>query len=327
MTESYRIVAAKEGGPEVLERRPMDVPSPGEGEVLIRQTAISLNFLDTYFRSGLYPWPDGADRVPGADAAGVVEAVGAGVADLAEGDRIAYTLPVGAYATHRIAPADRMVKVPEGVSDEVAAASMVKGLTAYYLLHRTFAVQPEHRVLFHAAAGGVGSIAGQWLKHIGATSIGTAGGPAKCEKARGLGYTHVIDYDAEDFVERVKKITNGEGVHVVYDGVGQATYPKSLDCLRRLGMFVTFGNASGAIENFSLQDIASRGGLFATRPSLFNYMATRPELNEAAEALFARLADGSIRIDIEQRWPLAEAAEAHRALEARETTGSTILTP
>ena len=322
----YRIIAKGAGGPEVLKREEFTASNPGNGEIRIRQTAISLNYLDTYFRSGLYPWPEGADHVPGADASGVVEAVGEG-ADFAEGDRVCYTFPVGAYASHRTIPAARAVRIPDGVSDEVAACSMVKGMTAFYLLHRTFKVEPKHTVLFHAAAGGVGSIAGQWLKHIGATSIGTAGGPEKCAQAKALGYTHTIDYKSEDFVARVKEITGGEGVHVVYDGIGKDTYPKSLDCLRRLGMFVTFGNASGAIDNFSLKDIASRGGLFATRPSLFNYIATREEMDEAADALFARLADGTIKIDVNQTYPLAEAAEAHRALHARETTGSTVLVP
>lgn len=323
---AYRMVATAAGGPEVLTREDFTPADAGKGEIRIRQTAISLNYLDTYFRSGLYPWPEGADHVPGADASGVVEAVGED-ADFAEGDRVCYTLPVGAYASHRVIPAARAVRIPDGVSDDVAACSMVKGMTAFYLLHRTFKVGPEHSVLFHAAAGGVGSIAGQWLREIGCTSIGTAGGSEKCAQAKALGFTHVIDYKAEDFVARVREITGGAGVHVVYDGIGKDTYPKSLDCLRRLGMFVTFGNASGAIENFSLKDIASRGGLFVTRPSLFNYIATREELDEAANALFARLSDGTIKIDINQEYALTDAAEAHRALEARETTGSTVLIP
>lgn len=324
---AYRILADGTGGPEVLKRESFEPGQPGEGQLLLRHTAVGLNYLDTYFRSGLYPWPPGADPVPGGEAAGVVEAVGPGVSGFAEGDRVGYTLPVGAYCSHRIVPADRMIKLPDGVSDEVAAASILKGLTAHYLLNRTFAVKPEHTVLFQAAAGGVGLIAGQWLKHIGATAIGTAGGAEKCALALDNGYTHVIDYNAKDFVAEVDALTGGEKCHVVYDGVGQDTYPKSLDCLRRLGLFVTFGNASGAIGNFDLKDIASRGGLFATRPSLFNYIVTRGELEEAGNALFGLIADGTIKVAVNQTYQLENVAEAHRALHARETTGSTVLVP
>lgn len=324
---AYRIIAKGTGGPEVLTQEDIEVGAPGEGQLRLRHTAIGLNYLDTYFRSGLYPWPPNADPVPGGEAVGIVEAVGAGVTAFAEGDRVGYTLPVGAYASHRIVPADRMMHIPGGVSDDIAAASILKGLTAHYLLTRTFKVQPEHTVLFQAAAGGVGLIAGQWLKHIGATAIGTAGGDAKCKLAAAHGYTHVIDYKDGDFVAAVDHLTKGEKCHVVYDGVGKDTYPGSLDCLRRLGMFVTFGNASGAIESFSLKDIASRGGLFATRPSLFNYIVTREELDEGASALFGLIADGTIKVAVNQTYPLAEAAEAHRALQARETTGSTVLIP
>ncbi len=324
---AYRIIADGTGGPEVLKREEVEVGAPGKGELRLRHTAVGLNYLDTYFRSGLYPWPPNAEPVPGGEAVGIVEAVGEGVSGFAEGDRVGYTLPIGAYASHRIVPADRMMHIPEGVSDEVAAASILKGLTAHYLLTRTFAVKPEHTVLFQAAAGGVGLIVGQWLKHIGATAIGTAGGEEKCKLALAHGYTHVIDYKDGDFVGAVEHLTGGEKCHVVYDGVGQATYPGSLDCLRRLGMFVTFGNASGAIENFSIKDIASRGGLFATRPSLFNYIVTREELDEGASALFGLIADGTIKVAVNQTYSLAEAAEAHRALHARETTGSTVLIP
>lgn len=324
---AYRIFADGAGGPEVLKREEVDVGAPGEGQLRLRHTAVGLNYLDTYFRSGLYPWPPNAEPVPGGEAVGIVEAVGAGVTGFSEGDRVGYTLPVGAYTSHRIVPADRMMHIPEGVSDEVAASSILKGLTTHYLVTRTFPVKPEHTVLFQAAAGGVGLIAGQWLKHIGATSIGTAGGAEKCKLAAEHGYTHVIDYNDKDFVAEVDALTNGEKCHVVFDGVGKDTYPKSLDCLRRLGMFVTFGNASGPITNFDLKDIASRGGLFATRPSLFNYIVTREELDEAGAALFGLIADGTIKIAVNQTYPLAEAAEAHRALQARETTGSTVLIP
>lgn len=324
---AYRIVAKSAGGPEVLEREEFVCGAPGAGELRLRHTAVGLNYLDTYFRSGAYPWPPGADPVPGGEAVGVVEAVGEGVNGFAEGDRVGYTLPVGAYCSHRIVPADRMMHIPEGVSDEVAASSILKGLTAHYLLTRTFEVKPEHTVLFQAAAGGVGLIVGQWLKHIGATSIGTAGGSEKCALAAAHGYDHVIDYKADDFVAEVARLTNGEKCHVVYDGVGQDTYPGSLDCLRRLGMFVTFGAASGAIENFSIKDVASRGGLFMTRPSLFNYIVTREELDAGASALFGLIADGTIKVAVNQTYPLAEAAEAHRALQGRATTGSTVLVP
>ncbi len=311
----------------MLTREETEVGAPGEGQLRLRHTAVGLNYLDTYFRSGLYPWPPNAEPVPGGEAVGIVEAVGAGVADFKEGDRVGYTLPVGAYSSHRLVPADRMMRIPEGVSDEVAACSILKGLTAHYLITRTFPVKPEHTVLFQAAAGGVGLIAGQWLKHIGATVIGTAGGAEKCKLAAAHGYMHVIDYTNKDFVAEVEALTGGEKCHVVFDGVGNDTYPKSLDCLRRLGMFVTFGNASGPISNFDLKDIASRGGLFATRPSLFNYIVTREELDEGASALFGLIADGTIKIAVNQTYPLVDAAEAHRALQARETTGSTVLIP
>ena len=324
---AYRIVADGVGGPEVLTREDIEVGEPGEGQLRLRHTAVGLNYLDTYFRSGLYPWPPNAEPVPGGEAVGIVEAVGAGVDGFAEGDRVGYTLPVGAYTSHRIVPADRMMHIPEGVSEEVAACSILKGLTAHYLLTRTFPVKAEHTVLFQAAAGGVGLIAGQWLKHIGATAIGTAGGPEKCKLAAEHGYSHVIDYNDKDFVAEVDALTKGEKCHVVFDGVGQDTYPKSLDCLRRLGMFVTFGNASGPIKDFDLKDIASRGGLFATRPSLFNYIVTREELDEGASALFGLIADGTIKVPVNQIYPLAEAAEAHRALQTRKTTGSTVLIP
>ena len=324
---AYRIVAKEAGGPEVLTREEFEIGAPGAGELRLRHTAVGLNYLDTYFRSGLYPFPPNADRVPGGEAVGIVEAVGEGVTGFAEGDRVGYTIQFGAYTSHRIVPADRMMLIPDGVSDEVAACSILKGLTAHYLLNRTFKVGPEHTVLFQAAAGGVGLIVGQWLKHIGATAIGTAGGSEKCKLALAHGYTHVVDYKANDFVAAVTDLTKGEKCHVVYDGVGKDTYPGSLDCLRRLGMFVTFGAASGVIDNFTIKDIASRGGLFATRPSLFNYIVTREELDEGATALFGLIADGTIKIPVNQTYPLAEAAEAHRALQARETTGSTVLVP
>ena len=323
---AYRMIVREEGGPEALTREDFDPGQPGEGEVLLRHTAIGLNFLDTYFRSGLYPWPPGAEKVPGGEAAGVVEAVGAGV-DLKEGERVCYTLPVGAYASHRVVVADKLIRLPEGVSDEVAAAATLKGLTVHYLLERTFPVGPDHVVLFHAGAGGVGTLAGQWLNEIGCTSIATAGGPEKCQMAKDAGYGHVIDYNDRDVAEEVARITDGAKCHVVYDGVGKDTWTGSLDSLRRLGMMVSFGNASGPVPTVEVKDLASRGGLFFTRPSLFNYMATREELERGGEALFPRIADGRLKVDVRHRWPLADAAEAHRALEGRETTGSGVLLP
>ncbi|MCB9298870.1 MAG: quinone oxidoreductase [Lewinellaceae bacterium] len=323
----YAIRIHEPGGPEALQYEAIELPDPGPGEALIRHTAIGLNFVDTYFRSGLYAWPHQGPLIVGAEGAGEVLKTGAGVEGLAAGDRVAYTLPTGAYAQQRIVPAHRLVKIPAGVSDEVAAASMVKGLTAHYLLHRTFRVQPGQAILFHAAAGGVGSIAGQWAAALGATVIGTAGSDEKAALAKANGYHHVINYRTEDFVERVKEITGGRGVDVVYDSVGQDTYPGSLDCLRRLGMWVCFGQSSGVIRNFELSHLAQKGSLFATRPTLYSYIATREELEEGAGALFGAIEDGTVQVPVNQRFSLKEAAEAHRQLEGRQTTGSSVLIP
>ena len=317
----------KPGGPEAMKYEPIELSAPGTGEVLIRHTAIGLNFVDTYYRSGLYPWPDKGPLIVGAEGAGEVLETGKEVEGLRAGDRVAYTLPTGAYAEQRIVPAHRLVKIPDGVSSEAAAASMVKGLTAFYLLHRTFVVKPGHTVLFHAAAGGVGSIAGQWAAALGATLIGTAGSEEKVALAKANGYHHVINYRTEDFVERVREITDGQGVDVVYDSVGQDTYPHSLDCLKRLGIWVCFGQSSGVIQNFELGHLARKGSLFATRPSLFNYIVTREELEEAAGALFGAIKNGTVEIPIHQRFRLEEAAEAHRQLEGRKTTGASVLVP
>lgn len=315
------------GGPEAMQYEAIELPGPGPGEVLIRHTAIGLNFVDTYYRSGLYPWPHEGPLIVGAEGAGEVLETGKEVQGLKAGDRVAYTLPTGAYAEQRIVPAHRLVKIPEGISDEVAAASMVKGMTAFYLLHRTFAVKPGHTILFHAAAGGVGSIAGHWASSLGATLIGTAGSDEKVALARSNGYQHVINYRTEDFVERVKEITDGKGVDVVYDSVGQNTYPGSLDCLKRLGMWVCFGQSSGVIKNFELGHLARKGSLFATRPTLYNYIATREELQEAASALFRVIKEDTVEVPVNQRFSLKEAAEAHRQLEGRRTTGSSVLIP
>ncbi|GLK80731.1 quinone oxidoreductase family protein [Methylopila turkensis] len=314
------------GGPEVLTFEDVELPALKKGEAHIRHTAIGLNFIDVYHRTGLYP-----QQTPftlGSEGAGEVVAVGEGVTDVKPGDRVAYAGgPLGSYATERVIPADRLVKIPPSVADETAAAAMLKGMTAQYLIRRTFRVGPEHVILWHAAAGGVGQIASQWAAHLGATVIGTAGGPEKVALAKTRGCAHVIDYRSEDFVERVREITGGKGVDAVYDSVGKDTFPASLDCLRPRGIWVSFGQSSGPVEPFSIGLLAQKGSLFATRATLNHYTATRAELLETAEDLFGVIASGAVRIDIGARFPLADAAEAHRALEGRDTTGSTVLIP
>ncbi len=313
------------GGPEVLEWEEVTVGAPGPGEVRLRHAAVGLNFIDVYFRTGLY----GADVpfTPGLEASGVVEALGEGVSDLTVGDRVAYAAPpAGAYSEERLMPADRVVKVPEGVSNELAAAMMMKGMTAQYLLRRTYRVKAGDTILFHAAAGGVGLIACQWAKHLGATVIGTVGSDEKAELAAAHGCDHPIVYTRENFVERVKSITGGEGVPVVYDSVGKDTFMGSLDCLRPLGSMVIFGQSSGAVPPMDVGLLGAKGSLFLTRPSLMNYTARREDLVAAADALFQVVEKGAVKLEINQRFPLRKAADAHRALEARQTTGSTILT-
>lgn len=313
------------GGPAVLRLEDATIPDPGPGEALIRQTAIGVNFIDTYFRTGLYP--TALPFIPGAEGAGVVEAIGEGVADVRVGDRVAYVGSVGGYAEYRTFPADRLVPLPDGIDDRTAAAVLLKGLTVQFLLNSTFKVGPEHTVLFHAAAGGVGLIAGQWLRSIGCTAIGTAGSPEKCEDALRAGYTHVIDYRAEDFVARVGEITGGAKCHVVYDSVGRDTWAGSLDCLRMRGMMVSFGNASGAVPPIEVLTLSQKGSLFLTRPTLFHYMADRTDLLAAAADLFAMVSAGSIAVEIGQEFALAEASRCHEALAARTTRGSTVLVP
>ena len=320
------IAAQKPGGPEVLHAMDLPLPEPGPGEALVRHRAIGVNFIDIYFRSGLYPWPVERDLVLGSEAAGVIEALGEGVEDLEVGQRVAYTIPNGAYTEARVLEARHLVPLPDAISDEVAAASMLKGLTARYLLHDSYPAQKGETVLFHAAAGGVGLIAGQWLAAMGVNAIGTAGGPEKCALAREHGYAHVIDYKAEDFVARVREITEGAGVAASYDSVCRDTDPGSLEVLKTFGHFVSFGQSSGPVTDFSLADLA-RGSFTATRPVLFHFTNDRQWLLKAAGELFDLIGNGSIRININQRFPLAKAAEAHRALEARKTTGSTILIP
>src|SRR5918995_1444520 len=315
------------GGPEVLRFEQVEIGSPGPGQALIRQTAVGLNFIAVYFRSGLYP-PPSLPFTPGLEGAGVVEAVGEGVTEVEVGQRVAYAgPPIGAYAERRLMAADRLAAIPDGIADEQAAAMMLKGMTAHYLLRRTFRVQPGQTILFHAAAGGVGLIACQWAKHLGATVIGTVGSEAKAELARAHGCAHVIRYDRENVVARVREITGGKGVPVVYDSVGQATFESSLDCLAPLGILVSFGQSSGKIAPVDLGILSQKGSLYVTRPTLMTYTADRADLVATAKELFEVVQSGAVRILINQRFPLREAAEAHRALESRRTTGSTLLLP
>jgi len=313
------------GGPEVLKWEEVAVADPGPGEVRLRHAAVGLNFIDVYFRTGVY----GAQVpfTPGLEASGVVEAVGDGVSDLSIGDRVAYAgPPAGAYSEERLMPAHQVVKLPDGVSDEMAAAMMLKGMTARYLLRETYRVKAGDTILIHAAAGGVGLIACQWAKHLGATVIGTVSSDEKAELAAAHGCDHPIVYTRENFVERVKSITDGEGVPVVYDSVGKDTFMDSLDCLRPLGSMVIFGQSSGAPPPLEVGVLAAKGSLFLTRPTLVTYTAKREDLVATAQELFQVVQAGAVRLEINQRFPLREAAAAHRALEARETTGSTILT-
>ncbi|WP_306147186.1 MULTISPECIES: quinone oxidoreductase [unclassified Roseibium] len=315
------------GSADVLTWEYVEVGEPGPGEARIRHTAIGLNFIDTYFRSGLYPAPDGVPFIPGNEGAGIVQTVGEGVSHIKPGDRVAYVGPLGAYAQERIIPADRLVVVPDGIDDKAAAGMMLKGMTAQYLLRQTFNVGPETTLLFHAAAGGVGLIAGQWAAHLGATVIGTAGSQDKVDLAKANGYQHVINYRTENFVERVKEITNGKGCDVVYDSVGKDTYPGSLDCLKPRGLWVSFGQSSGPIQDFNLALLAQKGSLFATRPTLFSYIATREQLEMTSGDLFDVVSKGIVKIAVNQEYRLADAVQAHTDLEGRKTTGTTVLIP
>ncbi len=326
MSKTQAVSFSKTGGPEVFEFVDIDLPPPSSGEVQIRHAAIGLNFIDVYFRTGLYKAPH-LPFVTGKEAAGTVTVVGPGVTDFAVGDRVAYAGSDGAYSVERNIETKHLVKVPDGISLETAAAMMLKGMTAEYLLRRTFKVGPETVLLFHAAAGGVGQIAGQWAKALGATVVGTAGSDEKVKIALDHGYDHVINYKTENFLDRVREITGGKGVDVVYDSIGRDTFPQSLDCLKRLGMFVSFGQSSGPIEDFSLAMLAQRGSLFATRPTLFSYIATAEELKDCANALFAVVLSNKVRININQTYPLREVGRAHADLESRRTTGTTLLIP
>ncbi|WP_192245074.1 quinone oxidoreductase family protein [Mesorhizobium silamurunense] len=325
MSKAVRIHA--HGGPEVLTYEDADPGQPGAGQILIRHTAIGLNFIDVYHRSGLYPPPGGFPLIPGGEAAGVVLAVGAEVDWLKPGDRVAYAVNVGAYSEERVIAADRVVKVPDGISDEQAAAMMLKGMTAEYLLRRTYKVKAGDTILYHAAAGGVGLILGQWAKHLGATMIGTASSADKIELAKAHGFDHVINYKEQDFVAGVAAITGGKKCDVVYDSVGNDTFPASLDCLRPLGMFVSFGQSSGPIPPFSMSLLAQKGSLYATRPTIFVYNAKREDLVASAEALFDVVLSGAVEIKINQRYALKDAAQAQSDLEGRKTTGTSILIP
>ncbi|MGV2975950.1 quinone oxidoreductase family protein [Roseibium alexandrii] len=315
------------GSAEVLTWEHVELGEPGPGEARIRHTAIGLNFIDTYFRSGLYPAPDGVPFIPGNEGAGIVQTVGDGVSHIKPGDRVAYVGPLGAYAQERIIPADRLVVIPDGIDDKAAAGMMLKGMTAQYLLRQTFNVGPETTLLFHAAAGGVGLIAGQWAAHLGATVIGTAGSQEKVDLAKANGYEHVINYRTENFVERVKEITGGKGCDVVYDSVGKDTYPGSLDCLKPRGLWVSFGQSSGPIQDFNLALLAQKGSLFATRPTLFSYIATREQLETTSGDLFDVVSKGIVKIAVNQEYRLADAVQAHTDLEGRKTTGTTVLIP
>ncbi len=315
----------KQGGPEVMQYEDVQLGDPGAGQVRIRHTAIGVNFVDVYQRSGLYPMQ--VPMVAGNEAAGVVDAVGQGVSDLKVGDRVAYTGLPGSYCDLRIVPADRMVKLPQGISEEQAASMMLKGLTVHYLIHTTYAVKKGETVLWHAAAGGVGLIACQWLKALGVTVIGTAGSDEKCALAKAHGAEHVINYSRENFVERVKAITGGKGLPVVYDAVGKTTWDGSLDCLRPRGLMVSFGNASGAVPPVNLGILSTKGSLYVTRPTLATHIASRADLVERSSSLFDMVKSGKLKIETTKRYKLADAAQAHRDLEGRKTTGSIVLQP
>jgi NADPH2:quinone reductase len=315
----------KQGGPEVLQYEDVQVGEPGQGQARIRHAAIGVNFVDTYQRSGLYPMQ--LPAVAGNEGAGVVEAVGAGVTDLKAGDRIAYTGLPGSYCEARVVPADRLVKLPQGITEEQGASMMLKGLTVHYLIHSTYAVKKGDTVLWHAAAGGVGLIACQWLKAMGVTVIGTVGSEEKAALAKAHGAEHVINYSKENFVERVKALTGGKGVPVVYDSVGKSTWEGSLDCLRPRGLMVSFGNASGAVPPVNLGILSTKGSLYVTRPTLNTYIAARADLVQRSNDLFEVVKSGKVKIETTGRYKLADAAKAHRDLEGRKTTGSIVLLP
>lgn len=325
MTKAIRIHQI--GGPEQMRWEDVEVGAPGPGQALLRQTAVGLNYIDVYHRTGLYPVP-ALPAVLGLEAAGVVEAVGEGVTAVQPGQRVAYASPpIGAYAQARLMPADRLVAIPDDIDDVQAAGMMLQGMTAQYLLRRTYRVQPGDAILVQAAAGGVGQILCQWARHLGALVIGTVGSDEKAKIAREAGCAHVIVYSRENFAEKVREITGGAGVAVVYDGVGKSTFEGSLDSLAMLGMLVSYGNASGPVPPFEPAILSQKGSLFFTRPTLMHYTAKAADLQASARELFDVVGSGAVRIAVSQTYPLAEAAQAHRDLEARKTTGSTVLLP
>ena len=321
----YAIRIEQHGGPEVMKWEEVEVGNPGPGQVRVRNTAVGLNFIDTYQRSGLYSMP--MPLILGSEGAGVVEAVGPKVKDFKVGDRVAYSGPIGAYAEVLLRPAERLVKVPSGVDDRSAAAMMLKGMTAWYLCRRTYRVKEGDTVVVHAAAGGVGQILAQWVKHLGGTVIGTVGSEEKVAVAKKAGCKHVIVTSKEKISERVKEITRGKGVPVVYDGIGKDTFMDSLDCLAPLGLMASYGNASGAVPPFNIGILAQKGSLYLTRPTLGNYTATRDDLDTAARDLFSVIKKGAVKLKINQTYPLREAAQAHIDLQNRKTTGQTVLLP
>ncbi|HXF89238.1 MAG TPA: quinone oxidoreductase [Xanthobacteraceae bacterium] len=317
----------KHGGPEVLTYEQIEVGEPGPGQIKLKQYACGVNYIDTYFRMGMYPSPVGLPFVAGNEGAGEVIAVGPGVTDIKVGDRVGYVAPLGGYAAERLLPADRAVKLPDKLSYEQAAAIMLKGMTAQYLLRRTFKVEKGHTILVHAAAGGVGLLLCQWANALGATVIGTVGSEEKAALAKANGAHHTILYRKENFVEKVKEITGGKLCDVVYDGIGKDTFPASLDCIRPIGMFVSYGSASGPIEAFNINLLQTKGSLFATRPTLNTYAAKRADLLAIAQDTFDVVLSGKVKIPINQKYPLKDAAKAHRELEGRQTTGASILLP
>src|SRR5471030_607153 len=319
------VLVHKAGGPEALVFEDVQIAAPGQGQIKIKQHACGVNFIDCYFRMGMYPAPAGLPFIAGNESAGEVIAVGPGVTDLKVGDRVRYVGPLGGYAEERLIPADRAVKLPDNISYEQAAGMMLKGMTAQYLLRRTYVVKKGDTILVHAAAGGVGLILCQWGKALGATVIGTVGTEDKGKLAMANGCDHVIYYRKEDFAARVKEITKGELCAVVYDGIGKTTFPASLDCLRPMGMFASFGSASGQIDAFNINILQTKGSLFATRPTLNNYVAKREDLVATAKDLFDVVGSGKVKIPVNQKYKLKDAVKAHQDLEGRNTTGSTIL--
>lgn len=319
------IVYHEHGGPEVMKWEDVQVGETGPDEVRVKHSAVGLNFIDVYFRTGLYPAP--LPNTPGMEAAGIIKEIGNNVTGFSVGDRVAYAgRPIGAYSEERVMPADNLIKIPDSIDDQTAAAMMLQGMTTEYLLQRTFHVKHGDTILFHAAAGGVGLMACQWAKHLGATVIGTVGSEEKAELAKAHGCDHVINYRNEDFAERVKEITNGKGVPVVYDGIGKDTFERSLDCLQQRGLLVSYGNASGPVVDVNLGILSAKGSLYVTRPTLMDYNATREELEKSAADLIKVVESGAVKINIGQTYPLSDAVQAHIDLEGRNTVGSTVFT-